>query len=914
MKITNLKVNQMKNPLGFSVSSVSLSFEVEESSGTWLKEARIRISDKKDMSHILYDSALDAAGNCETNHMSGDEKAAERSAGVSRLGFCPQYRFQGGIRYYWTVTAMADDGDEGTSETAWFEGGRRKKEWDVGWIASPLGRETHPVMLRSFVLREEKKVSAARLYMVGLGVYELYVNGKKAGDEYLAPFYNDYRHWIQYETYDVEALLRNGKNTVAVMLGNGWYKGRFGYWGEGKDTEIYGDRFLLSAELEITYEDGSRDILCTDESWNCMESPVKSSGIYDGEVYDGRIRLWDEQGALLSSAAASAVPAQTAEPPKGRVEERMSLPLTIHERIGYPRLIRTPKGEQVLDFGQEISGWVEFDCRAEEGVKLFLQYGEILQDGCFYRDNLRSARAEFTYISGGLGHVRPHFTFYGFRYVKVSGVELTEEALEDWHFEACAVYSDLEQLGHITTSNPKLNRLFENTVWGQKGNFVDVPTDCPQRDERLGWTGDAQVFCAAASYHMHTAAFYRKYLKDMLFEQREHGGGVPYTVPDLAAAVREKAGDPEPDWEEGKWGEYGSCAWGDAATVIPWTVYRFYGDKHLLAETYSNMKEWTDFIISVDNRLCGGSRLWKKGFHFADWLALDNPDPESCFGRTDPYYVASVYYMYSASMTARAARILGKKEDAEYYETIAGEVKRAIREEYITKDGSINMDTQTALVLALQFDLVPHELREKTAKELQKKLQERNMHLDTGFVGTAYLCKALTGAGRTEDAYTLLLKEDYPSWLYEVNMGATTVWERWNSVLPNGKISGTGMNSLNHYAYGAVAEWMYETMCGIAPGEDGAGFAKAILAPKPDRRLSHVSGDYHSASGWYRARWEWKEKEVVFEVEVPFDCEAVFEAPEGMEITGVEGSQPQIQEKTRLLLAKGRYVITAAVL
>lgn len=907
MKLTNLKTNHLKNPLGFSVSSVSLSFQVKESTGSTLKEARICISDREDMSHVLYDSGM--------------------TGQISSLGYVPEYSFEGGKRYYWTVEAEADDGDFGISEPAWFEGGRREDVWDVAWISSPFDQNFHPVMAKEFYLSGNvlsSNIASARLYLSGLGVYEAYLNGEKVGEEYLAPFFNDYRYWVQYETYDITEQIREGKNTIAVMLGNGWYKGRFGYLGEGKEQGIYGDSFLLSAELLIQYTDGREERIQTDETWMCGKSPVLSSSIYDGEMYDAGRLPFDENGELKEiwkKEAMAAIRAEKDSLPTGRVEERLSLPLCIHERIGSPKLIITPKQEQVLDFGQEISGWVEFDCPLTGGEEIYLQYGEVLQEGCFYRDNLRTAKAEFTYIcpkqetgidggnlkQTGKLHVRPHFTFYGFRFVKISGVNLKQEQLSDWNFEACALYSDLEQTGFMSTSNEKLNRLIQNTQWGQKGNFLDVPTDCPQRDERLGWTGDAQVFCATASYHMDTAGFYRKYLKDMLFEQREHGGGVPYVVPDILSIVRRRHGEPEPDLKNNQWGEYGSCAWGDAATIIPWTMYLFYGDKTLLEETYPNMKAWTDFIIHTEETICDGRRLWNRGFHFADWLALDNPDPESCFGNTDPYFVASVYYLYSAEITAKAAKVLGRKEECQYYTQIAKEVKEAIQKEYMTVDGHLKTETQTALVLALYFDLLKDEWKETAALRLKKKLEDKNMHLDTGFVGTAYLCKALTKMGMTKEAYTLLFQEDYPSWLYEVNMGATTIWERWNSLLPDGSISGTGMNSLNHYAYGAIAEWMYQTVCGIQPDETVPGFKKAILAPKPDKRLSFVNGQYHSASGIYQVGWKLKEHQVIFNVEIPFDCKAEFIVPEGMRVKTV--NKEEWSGEKSILFSKGKYEI-----
>lgn len=876
MKITGLKTNHISNPLGYDIKSPVLSFVVEESTGKKLKAARIQISKNADMSEPIYDSGM--------------------SEEISSLGHVPAEglaeSLEGGCRYYWNVEAEADNGDRGLSETAWFEGGRKEEEWDLPWISAPFDKEEHPVIGKTFQVKNAEQVSSARLYIAGLGLYEAYLNGSKAGDEYLTPYFNDYRFWIQYGTYDVTAQLQEGENRIAVMLGNGWYKGRFGYEGGGKEKELYGDRYLLSAELVLTYADGHQERIVTDESWKCRKSPVRFSNIYDGEIYDASICIWDETNDV--PAVLAELPQDLAADPARKVCERKSVPLRIHERISPEKLIVTPKGEKLIDFGQEISGWVEFDYSGQKTDRIYLQYSEIMQEDCFYRDNLRTALAEFTYLpaaecggeSAASVHVRPHFTFYGFRYVKVEGIDLTEENLQDFNFRACAIYSDLERTGYITTSDPKLNRLIENTVWGQKGNFLDVPTDCPQRDERCGWTGDAQVFCATASYHMDTAAFYRKYLTDMLYEQQIGNGAVPYVVPDILSIYREHHNLPEFDLTENRWGEEGSCAWGDAATIIPWTLYQYYGDKQLLAETYPNMKAWTDFIIYMDENHCGGGRLWNVGFHFADWLALDNPEKGSCFGKTDPYFVASVYYMYSAQLTAKAAHVLGKAEDEAYYSRIAAEVKQAVRDEYITKTGRVATDTQTAQVLAIYFDLVPEEQKGKVAKELKRKLMDRNMHLDTGFVGTGYLCKALTKAGMAEDAWTLLFQEDYPSWLYEVNMGATTVWERWNSVLPDGSISDTGMNSLNHYAYGAVSEWIYRTAVGIAPDETVPGFKKAVFAPVPNKRLKFANASYASASGTWRFGWEYTPDDgLTFIAKVPFDCEGNFIIPEGYRMT-----------------------------
>ena len=882
MKFRGLKVNHLVNPLGYDLRRPVFSFKVEESTGKYLKWGRIRVSDRENMSNIIYDS-----GKVEN---------------INPLEFSPDYNFPMGKRYYWQVSGKADDGDEGVSRIEWFEGGLSDNDLGRYWITSELNNEL-PNMYKEFRLDGSKDdIISARLYICGVGLYEAYINGKKAGDEYLTPFYNDYRYWLQYETYDVTESIGNGKNIIQILLGNGWYKGRFSYQYGGVEN-IYGNRCMAAAKLVISFKEGRSQIITTDDTWQYKKSPVAGGNIYDGEIYDACVDTDKEKGK-------SCKPVKEVNEYNAPVVERVSPPLKIQEKIINPNLIITPLGEQVLDFGQEVSGWVEFDCKEERGRKIKLQYGEILQNNNFYRDNLRTAKAEFVFICNGKRlHARPHFTFYGFRYVKVSGIKLTEENFGNYNFTACVIYSEMERTGYIKTSSIKVNKLIENTLWGQKGNFIDVPTDCPQRDERLGWTGDAQVFCRTASYHMDTAAFFRKYLKDMAYAQKEKGGAVPYVVPDVHTAARVKMGDKMPDISKDIWGEAGSCGWGDAATVIPWTMYLFYGDKAYLRESYENMKMWTDFIIDMDEKYCGGERLWTVGFHFADWLALDNSDKNSCFGMTDKYFVASVYYFYSSYLTYKAAEVLGFKDDERYYGDICKQVRAAIIKKYFTKEGNLICDTQTGLVLAVYFNLMPQGMENHTINRLKEKLISNNMHLDTGFIGTAYLCKALTKAGLNEEAYTLLLNEDYPGWLYEVNMGATTVWERWNSVLPDGSISDTGMNSLNHYAYGAIVEWIYETVCGIKPDETEAGFKKAVISPSFDKRIEKSECIFDSASGIYRIASELtgeKENIAKLQVEVPFNCKAEFIVPDGYVMLSINGNKESMK---KIIMEKGKYEI-----
>ncbi|MFV0399205.1 MAG: family 78 glycoside hydrolase catalytic domain [Oscillospiraceae bacterium] len=882
MLLSHLRTSHFDNPLGYYLGRPVFTWTVEQATGKRQEAARILVATDAGFADIVFDS--------------GQEKD------ISSLGYTlpDAVALSPRTRYFWKVQVWGDDGEEGESPTgeaaAWFETAKQEEPWQAQWLTSPYEKKIHPMFYKAFEAR--KPIASARMYATGLGLYELQINGQKAGDEYLAPFYNDYNNWLQYQVYDVTELLSQGSNAIGFMLGNGWYKGRFGFI--DKLDELYGDRFLLLGELRITYQDGSEDVIGTDGSWLCGKSPVLESSIYDGEVYDARLEVsgWATTACDTGSFEAAVV----TEDPGYALSARRSPPVRITERIEPVELLRTPAGEDVVDFGQVMTGWVEFKCDLPEGKEIFLQFGELLQHDNFYNENLRSAKEEYRFISRGDGRtVRPFFTFYGFRYMKVTGLD--NISLKD--FSGCVIHSDMEFTGEIKTSDEKLNKLILNALWGQRGNFLDVPTDCPQRDERMGWTGDAQVFAATASFNMYTPAFFAKYLHDMLLEQRPLDGGVPHVVPDVLRQVAQRTTTPFTDG-------YGSCAWADAATVIPWTMYLFYGDKTMLAEQYENMKLWVGFIKRQDEEQCGGSRLWSCGFHFADWLALDNPEQGSAFGRTDPYYVASCYYYYSATLTAKAAKALGLVEDAAAYTKLAGEVKAAIQREYFTETGRLAVDTQTAAVMALFLDLAPERHRARTIADLKKLLDDAKIHLKTGFVGTAYLMTALSDNGLLDYAYTLLFNEDYPSWLYEVNMGATTVWERWNSVLPDGLVSDTGMNSMNHYAYGAVVEWLYRVMCGLNPREDRPGFKAVRIAPKPDSRLTFAKADYESASGRYHSGWEQTAEGYRFTVVVPFDAEAEFSLPEKAASVTVNGAENAgLAESGSCLLEAGSYEITA---
>lgn len=854
MRISQLRVNNVEHPLGFQVEPLSFSWKVEEvGNAKKMQSARIQIFQEEE---LIYDSGE-------------DEKANSTDYQV-------EMELQPRTRYTWSVEVKADNGEVEKAES-YFETGKMQEAWYGEWIApQPEDEDIHPIMRKIFEADSEHINKPARLYLCGLGVYEVYINGKKVGKEYLAPGYHSYDFHLQVQTYDVMKYLQAGENEIEIWLGEGWFKGRLGF--DGGYTNLYGEYCCAIGELYIGTE--TNPIVCTDESWEYCKSPILESNIYDGEIYDARVEVALKEQDVWKEVALRS-------PEKcGALGDRYSLPIVKHEEF-HPELIQTPKKEMVLDFGQNLTGWVEIDAELSKGTTVTLSASEILQDECFYRDNLRTAKAEFIYISNGTkAHARPHFTFYGFRYMKVQiretldGKDVTEEWISKVTFTAYHLRSDFEQIGKIVTGDNKVNQLFSNALWGQKDNFLDVPTDCPQRDERLGWTGDAQIFSETACYNMYMPAFYRKYLWDMRAEQSILEGSVPNVVPRL---------------KEGMVSEYGSCPWADAGVIIPWNVYQQYGNRTLLAECYPGMKAWVDCQKKKEEAL-GGAHLIKDGFHFADWLALDNEQPGP-FGATDPLYIASAYYYKDAKIVAEAAKILGIAEESERYQKLAAEILNAIREKYFDEKGLCICQTQTGSAIAIMFGLNPSdESRWQEGQTLAQRVQDNQGYLNTGFVGTTMLCPALTRTGHHDLAVQLLLNEEYPGWLYSVNMGATTIWERWNSVMPDGHLNVDGMNSLNHYSYGSIEAWMYGDVCGIRPAE--AGFKKAEITPHADKRLGYAECILDTAAGCYKSGWKCEGDTVVYKVEVPFNAEAEFKV-DGMESQKLEAGTYMFEVKER---------------
>lgn len=876
MVITRMKCNRIENPLGFHLGQPRLSWVTEAPGAKYQKAAQIQIAQEEEFQNILFDSG--------------------KSGEIDSLGYVLPLELKPRTRYYWRVTVWTDRDEKTVSPVQWFETSKMDEPWTGKWITPDWEEKSiHPLLRKDFFLAGE--IESARVYATGLGLYELELNGTRVGEEYLTPYFNAYDKWIQYQTFDVTDILKDGDNTIGAMLGEGMYMGRFGF--TDNQGNIYGDTMSFLCELIVQYKDGRTEIIATDNSWKAAAGPVQFSNIYDGEIFDANCKVegWSKPGLDTSNWSGT----RLHDIGKAKVEARRSLPVLIMEERKPEKVITTPKGETVLDMGQNMVGWIRFNVDAAKGTEITFYHGEELQDGNFSRENLRTAKAEYHYISDGQPvEMRPYFTYYGFRYLKVEG---WQGELNPDDFTGCVLHSNMEHIGNIETSNSLVNRLFLNALWGMKGNFLDVPTDCPQRDERMGWTGDANVFSGTACFNMDTDAFYHKYLYDLGLEQKEDFGMVPHVVPKTSL-----------NGEPGKHSYGGSSVWGDAATVIPWNTYLHFGDKSVLEQQFYSMKAWVDWIRRKDD----GSRLWNTGFHFGDWLALDGPSEYNPSGGTSTDFIATVFYAYSAELVAKAAKALDKEELAKEYQNLSDEVKQGFQREFLTPNGRLAVDTQTACVLALFMNMVPDNFRERTADALQNKLKENNYHLKTGFVGTPYLCRTLSENGYNDIAYRLLLNEDYPSWLFEVKMGATTIWERWNSLKPDGKFGELGMNSLNHYAYGSIAEWMYRNMCGINPVEEYPGFRRARLAPQPNDRIKWAKAEVNTAAGKYESSWKYKDDGLHFEFAVPFDTSAEVLLPdaviEGVSIDGkpLVSSEFDAQQEisgVKLILTAGKYNI-----
>lgn len=701
--------------------------------------------------------------------------------------------------------------------------------WNAVWIQPEhdMG-DVVPVYEKQFSL--SKTPAKAVLHITALGVYEAQLNGKRIGNFVLAPGWTSYYSRLQYQDYDITSDLAV-QNTITVAVGKGWYRSRMPGWCESS----YQDGLRnwpagLLAELTITYEDGTIETIGTDTSWSVAESATRFSEIYDGEQYDAS-----------KDFSATCCRVNELEGPWDSLIPQEGVEVHEQERISPARIFTTPAGETVVDFGQELTGYVELSVNATCGDVIALSHAEVMdRDGNFYTENYRSAKAKLHYTCrDGWQTWHPHFTFFGFRYIRIDAFPGGPALAKPENFTAIVVHSEMKRTGHLSCSDPLLNQLFSNIIWGQKGNFVDVPTDCPQRDERLGWTGDAQVFVRTACMNYDAEQFFTKWLADMAADQRDDGY-VGHVIPDLLQSP------------------YGSAAWGDAAVICPWEVYLAYGNPQILKNQFDCMKGWVDYITGSTKT----PYLWTGGTHYGDWLGLDAPSG-SYKGSTREDFIASAFYAHSTRLLIKAGTVLGK--DMSDYEALYEKIIASFRAAFPT------YETQTECVLAAHFHLTEHP--QAAADQLAKMVKEAGNQLQTGFVGTPYLLHVLSDYGYAALAYTLLLRKEYPSWLYPVTKGATTVWEHWDGIMEDGGFWSADMNSFNHYAYGSVADWVYQVASGIRTIEDAPGYASIRFAPVPDTRLSWLTASLQTRHGLVESGWRQEDGAWRYEITTPVDAE-----------------------------------------
>ncbi len=756
---------------------------------------------------------------------------------------------------WWKVRVWDKSGKASAwSESASFEIGLLGVEdWKADWIKSSIwfSEVYHPSPMFRKEFNLGKQIASARLYITSMGLYEAEINGEKVGDQVLTPGWTSFHSRVQYQTYDVTGMLSTGANAMGVTLGNGWYRAFRGF---RPNAEKLGKESLdLLAQLEVTYTDGTKEVVLTDESWKSSMGPIRRSVIYDGETYDARLEMpgWSKAGFDDSDWKGT----EEVRNDKNLIVYPASDPMRKLEELTPIEILVTPEGDTVVDMGQNMVGWIRLKVDCPKGTTITLRHAEVLdKEGNFYIKNLRSAKQTNTYICKGGGQevYEPYFTFQGFRFVDISGYpgEVTKDMLT-----GVVVNSDLEKTGSFTCNDSLINQLQHNIVWGQKGNFVDVPTDCPQRDERMGWTGDCQAFAPTACYNMNCAGFYTKWLRDLAVDQHEDGA-VPHVIPNVL-------------------GRGGAHGWQDAATIVPWTVYQWYGDVRILEEQYESMKALVEYMRTQ----AGDAYIWKPTERqFGDWLAFATIRSDYPGATTDKDLLASAYFYHSTNIVRKTAKILGKDEVARDYEELMGKIKEAYANEYITPNGRMSSNTQTAYVVALSFGLIPNSLEEVAAKRLAADVNTFG-HLTTGFLGTPDLCHVLTKYGYLDEAYKLLYNTNYPSWLYPVTQGATTIWERWDGQKPDGSFQNAGMNSFNHYAYGAVGDWLYRKVAGIDIDPAVPGFKSIIIKPHPGSEMNYVIATHDTPYGKVSSAWEIKEGKFTLTVNIPVNTTATVYVP-----------------------------------
>ena len=877
----NLKVEYFTNPVGLGSTHPRLSWNIKSNINNTLQTA-YQIQVATTMKALQRGKFIWNTGKIDSS----------KSIQHPYLG--PSLK--SGQRYYWRVRIWDNHGhrSEWSKVSYWEMGLLHPDDWKASWIEPGFTQDStksEPCPMLRSDFKISGKVASARLYVTSHGLYEIHINGQKVGDDLFTPGWTDYNKRLQYQTYDVTDMLKNGDNAIGALLGDGWYRGYLSWFDY---RNVYGSKLALLAQIKITYANGSTQVVGTNGNWKSTTGPILKSDIYNGETYDARLQKTGWTKAGYNDKRWDNV--KTVNFPKNNLIAPQGPPVRKIEELKPVRVIYTPQGDTVLDMGQNMVGWVRFKVKGKRGIKITLRHAEVLdKHGNFYTANLRSAKATDTYILKGGGEevFHPHFTFHGFRYVEVKGYP---GKLNSDDFTGIVIHSDMEPTGHFESSNPLVNQLQSNIVWGQKGNFLSVPTDCPQRDERLGWTGDAEVFAPTASINMETAGFYTKWLGDMAADQLPNG-----VIPTVIPYVLRRS-------------ETGIAGWSDADVIMPWTVYQAYGDKRVLENQYKSMKAWVDYVRKQANS-DNTPYIWDTGRQIGDWLAFSPENATSYQGSyTATDMIATAYFARSTDLLQRTAKILGKKEDAEKYARLLSHIKKAYVHEFVTPGGRVISDTQTAYVLALKFNLLPDSLRKAAVRQLIKDIDARG-HLTTGFLGTPQLNPVLSNNGHTDVAYRLLLNKQYPSWLYPITMGATTMWERWDGIKPDSTFETPSMNSFNHYAYGAIGYWLYTVVGGLQKTEPG--YKTFTIHPEPGGNMSHARVIFKSMCGKIESSWNLNSKTFDLKVRIPANTQAKIVLPNaqlndvkinGEALTGNAGMHPvQTGKNVELKLGSGNY-------
>jgi len=824
------------NPVGIDIQKPRLSWQISSTEDNLLQTAyEIKVTDQTAKGKLIWTSG-------KVNSAQSVNVAYEGPALKSMQ------------RVFWQVRVWNNKGKatDWSTPAFWEMGLLEPQFWKADWIsfgAEPVIKGSKPSQYFRKGFTTGKKVKSARVYITSLGLYQLFLNGQKVSMDLFTPGWTSYKNRIQYQTYDVTSMIQQ-KNSIGAIVGDGWYRGNIGW---GNADGYYGNKLALLAQLQLTYADGTSETIGTNESWKVATGPILLSDIYNGETYDARKEMpgWSVAGFNDSNWQKVSITDQSKKiliAPQGVVVKAI-------QEIKPVKVFTTPKGETVFDMGQNMVGWVKLRVQGKSGDQVILKFAEVLdKEGNFYTDNLRAAKATDNFILKGDGEevFEPHFTFHGFRFVKIEGASV-KPTLDQ--IIGVVIHSDMIPTGTFTCSDPMINQLQHNIQWGQKGNFLDVPTDCPQRDERLGWTGDAQVFSMTAAFNFNVAPFYTKWLGDVAADQLPNGL-VPHVIPDVLK------------------GAGGSTAWADVSIIVPWTTYLTYGDQRILKVQYPSMKGWVEYMTSR----AGEDFLWTGDYHFGDWLAFATNNSDYPGATTEKDLIATAYYSYSTGLLSKIATIIGQKEDAKKYALLSENIKKAFVHEFVTPSGRLVSHTQTAYSIALAFNLLPIDLIPKAAAYLAADVKKFG-HLTTGFVGTPLLCKTLSAYGYDDLAFMLLNRKEYPSWLYPVTQGATTIWERWDGQKPDGSFQDVGMNSFNHYAYGAIGEWLYRYVAGMDIDPENPGYKHILLSPHPGGGLTNAGVEFTSLYGKIKSAWKIDGNDFVYEVTVPANTTATVTLP-----------------------------------